>query len=104
MGQEIGRDALASVRAADLSDLVGAGGIEPLGARVSPDFLAQLPPYAVDQCLDAGVLFALPWLSNPENSLLLVSFALNTKKTQAVELMKFLATDKASLDELDTVL
>jgi DNA-binding transcriptional LysR family regulator len=90
---------LAFIPARLLSDLVGKGGIEPLGARLSAEWLKDFPAESLAQCKAGGILFAVPWLKaeKPEDNWLLISFALSLHKPEAVELMKFLASDPAAL-------
>lgn len=93
---------LALIRARDLQDLVGRGGIEPLSARTTPAELQQFSPQSLARCKAADVLFALPWLQGkaPGDDWLLISYALSLNKPVAVEVMKFLITDPTTLKEL----
>lgn len=93
---------LALIRARDLQDLVGRGGIEPLSARATPAELQQFSPQALARCKAADVLFALPWLQGkaPGDDWLLISYALSLNKPVAVEVMKFLITDPTTLKAL----
>ncbi len=85
--------------------MAAAGGVEPMGARLKPAWLKQFSPKAVERCMIATRIFAMPWLvgNQGKDDWVLISFALSLHKPQAVELMKFLATDPATLKEMSKV-
>ncbi|NIM04307.1 MAG: hypothetical protein GTO55_00630 [Armatimonadetes bacterium] len=93
---------LALIPAHSLAYLVDQGGIEPLGARLSAEWLESFPEESLAQCYAADVIFAIPWLEaeKPEDDWLLISFALSQHKPEAVEVMKFLAADDTALERM----
>jgi len=93
---------VASVFAADLPELVARGGVEPLAAHFSGEWLRGFAERSLSQCEVGGVLFALPWLEGPQPSRdwLLISSAMSLYKPQAIQFMKFLTTDPVSAQEI----
>jgi ABC-type glycerol-3-phosphate transport system substrate-binding protein len=93
---------LAMITAKYLEKMVGDGGVEPLRARLTGTWLRGFPYALLKHCKVANRLFAIPWLESekPENSRLLIAFALSLQKRPAIELMKFLVTDPTATHAL----
>jgi len=93
---------LALIEAGQLAERVGKGGVEPLGARLSAEWLKGFSQESLSRCKAGGVLFAVPWMESkkPGDDWLLISFALSLRKPEAVELMKFLVSDPMTLEEM----
>jgi len=93
---------LAMITAKYLEKMVGDGGVEPLRARLTGTWLKGFPYALLKHCKVANRLFAIPWLESekPENSRLLIAFALSLQKRQAIELMKFLVSDPTATHAL----